>query len=96
MGLFRNPEIKRAILISAALTAVLSAVAFSFEKTAGFLVLTLGVLLILVDVFFSWRRYGRIRRLSETVDRILHDNEVIILDDNKEGELAILESKLTR
>lgn len=94
MGLFRNPEIKRAILISAALTAVFSAVAFSFEKTAGLLVLILGVLLILVDVLLSRRRYGKIRRLSETVDRILHENEVIVLDDNKEGELAILESEL--
>ncbi|MEA4922356.1 MAG: HAMP domain-containing sensor histidine kinase [Eubacteriaceae bacterium] len=94
MGFFRNPEIRNALIIAVALTAVFSAAGFLVNISAGSLVLALGLSLCIIFTRATKKRYDYISRLSETIDGILHNEEVAILNDNREGELAILESEV--
>lgn len=44
----------------------------------------------------TWRRYRRIARLAASLDEVLHGKRELELDRMSEGELAILESELSK
>lgn len=94
MGFFRNPEIRRELLIFAAVTAVCTAVGFLAFGAAGWLVLGAGLALSLLHFAASAVRYRRIRALSRDIDAVLHGSDKVRFCDLREGELAILQSEI--
>ena len=90
MRLLRNREIKKELLIGLGATLVLSAVGFFVHPLAGALLLLLGLGLSGVHLYFCAHRYDRIAALAQSVDRILHGEETLLIDDSEEGELSIL------
>ena len=96
MKLLRNAEIRREILIDLAVTAAASAAGAFFSLSAALFALCAGGILTGVHFAFSARRYRRIAALSDTVDRILHGNEAVLFADQREGELAILQSEIEK
>lgn len=94
MGFFRNPEIRRELLLFAAVTAVCTAVGFLAFGAAGWLVLGAGLALSLAHFAASAMRYRRIRALSCDIDAVLHGSDKVRFGDLREGELAILQSEI--
>lgn len=94
MGFFRNPEIRRELLIFAALTAACTAAGFLIFGAAGWLVLSAGLALSLLHFAASAVRYRRIRALSHDIDAVLHGSDQVRFGDLREGELAILQNEI--
>ena len=45
---------------------------------------------------FTKAHYGRIARISEQIDQILHDAEHLYISEEEEGELSVLQSEITK
>ena len=94
MQLLRNREIRKELLIGLGVTLALSAVGFFIHPFAGVLPLLLGLVLCGIHLRFTACRYVRIAELSESVDRVLHGEEALLIADADEGELSILYHEL--
>ena len=94
--MFRNRELKIEWIIDAALTVLLSAAGFFVHPLAGVLLLVLGGGLTALHLFLGRRRYARIEALSKSVDRVLHEQDRILITDSEEGELAILTAEIRK
>lgn len=95
--MWRNPEIKRNIVIYGVLTAMVTVVGLCWQGRR------LGTFLFAVCLVFdglaaagSAVRLRRMRRLSDQIDAILHGKRNIDLTAYTEGELAILENELNK
>ena len=97
MKLNRNPEIARETVIYIVVTAAAAVCGFFLtgRKLSGLLiVLITGLVLTLVHYLFAAGRYARIAKLSESLDRILHGQQTVLIEDSSEGELSILNSEV--
>lgn len=94
--MFRNRELKIEWIIDVALTVLLSAAGFFVHPLAGVLLLVLGGGLTALHLFLGRRRYARIEALSKSVDRVLHEQDRILITDSEEGELAILTAEIRK
>lgn len=59
-------------------------------------VLLLGLAFSMVHLYFSSRRFKRVADLSESIDRVLHGTESIVIKGSDEGELSILSSEIQK
>ncbi|MEG0662218.1 MAG: HAMP domain-containing sensor histidine kinase [Anaerovoracaceae bacterium] len=75
-------------------TGIFALAGLLISSACSVLILLLGLALWGVSLWFARRQYREICRLSSVVDRVLHGGEFFALEDNKEGELAILESEI--
>ncbi|MBS1403032.1 MAG: HAMP domain-containing histidine kinase [Oscillospiraceae bacterium] len=96
MGFFRNPEIRRELLLFVAVTAACAASGFLAFGAAGWLVLGAGLALSALHFAASAVRYRRIRALSRDIDAVLHGSDKVNFSDLREGELAILQSEIQK
>lgn len=94
--MFRNKEIRRIAILFVVFTVIATAVGFMFGMAAGILelvsVCTLGILFYI----FTKTRYKHIARLSEQIDRVLHNEEQLYISEASEGELSILQSEIVK
>ena len=91
----KNPELKRELLICGLAALALAGLGLLLAPLCSLLVLGTGLVFMLLHVFFMRRRYREIAELSRSLDRVLHGQEQI-LEDNAEGELAILRSEIAK
>lgn len=96
MKLLRNPEIKRFLTITVLPSLLLCILAAVVSKFAAVCVLFISSFLIFSFLIFTNRRYKRINRLDESIDKILHGNDTINIKSFGEGELSILESDVQK
>lgn len=95
MKFFGNPEVFRLTIIDIVLTAAFTLIAFfAVSPLCAAVVCAASVAVAAVNLIATFRRYRRISRLSEAVDRVLHHDEEINFADYTEGELAILQNEL--
>ena len=94
MKLFRNPEILRAFLLYLVLTAAAVIAAFIMAGNFGWLMLAVCAAFVGIWLVHTARRYRRIAELSADIDRILHGEDHVSLNDYAEGELGILQSEV--
>ena len=94
MKLFRNPEILRAFLLYLVLTASAVIAAFIMAGSFGWLMLAVCAAFVGIWLVHTARRYRRIAELSADIDRILHGEDHVSLNDYAEGELGILQSEV--
>ena len=94
MKLFRNPEILRAFLLYLVLTAAAVIAAFIMAGSFGWLMLAVCAAFVGIWLVHTARRYRRIAELSADIDRILHGEDHVSLNDYAEGELGILQSEV--
>ncbi len=94
MGLLRNPEVYRALLLQLLLTAAALIVTWLLAPPMLLFTLLLCALFIAVHLIATILRYRRIAALSAELDHILHDESSDIIHECAEGELAILQSEL--
>ena len=91
----KNPELKRELLIYALAGLALAGLGLLLAPLCSLLVLGTGLVFMLLHLLFVHRRYREIAELSRSLDRVLHGQEQI-LEDNAEGELAILRSEIAK
>ena len=94
MKLFRNPEILRTFLLYLVLTSAAVIAAVIMAGSFGWLMLAVCAAFIVIWLVQSARRYRRIAELSADIDRILHGEDHVSLNEYAEGELGILQSEV--
>ncbi|WP_040948870.1 sensor histidine kinase [Gorillibacterium massiliense] len=90
----RNREMLWQLLLSIILVILGAAAGYSYQTNATLLVVLLGMLLTVLHLLFSWRRYKAIRKLSYDLRVIRAGNYSLDIRDNREGELSILKSEI--
>lgn len=95
-NMFRNREIMRFSMIYAILSIIF--VVFSFEKNrvAGFTMLFAVIVFGVLFFVFTKARYQKIAKISEQIDCMLHEEQYIHFSDANEGELAVLQSEISK
>lgn len=96
MKIIRNPELKRELLIDLVITAAAALIAFLIRPICGILALAVGLLLSGAHIAFAVQRYHQMEALAERLDRILHGQDRVLIEDAAEGELSILNSELQK
>lgn len=96
MKFFRNPEIKKSMLLFLFLLILSTSLGFLHDSFTGLLLLCVSFLYLFFHFFITWRRYRRLEQLSHELDAMLHNQTPIHFEKYKEGELSILESELSK
>lgn len=96
MNIVFDPDIRRGLIIYAAVGSAAAAAGYAYSKPVGTAVLVLAVVFTAIYLMLTARRYRSIAALSRSIDRILHGQEDILFSDSHEGELAILTSEITK
>ena len=94
MKSLRNPELKRELLVYAVITVVATIVGFVIAPLCSVLALVLGAALCVAHLYFARQRYRQMAELAQSLDRILHGEESVLISGSDEGELSILSSEL--
>lgn len=94
MKLFRNPEIKRTLVLYAVVSVLAAIAAFTWEFRFGFFVLLICGVFLFIYLFTTNRRYERISELAADINKILHGDSHVFLEKYSEGELGILQSEV--
>lgn len=94
MDVFKNPWVKKNVLLHLVLGAIAAIIGFAIGTASGILALCLSLVFTLIHVFFDRKRYKRISDLSSDIDRILHYQQALDFNEYAEGELAILSSEI--
>ena len=96
MSFLRNAEVKRQIMLYLLLTVLSAVIGFFISPLCGMGFAAVGILYSLIGLISTCTRYRRIAALSREIDLILHGKEEIHLSDYAEGELAILQSEISK
>lgn len=94
--MLRNREIKRVLGISIAMTVILAGIGFWMDPVAGAFVILTASGLGIVFARFTKARYRRLTEMAERIDCILHQEDALYICSEEEGELAILESEISK
>lgn len=96
MKLLRNEEIRKDLWVYAAGTLILALFGFFFGPAEAACIFAMGVICAGYHFWVTWKRYERLARLSEELDRVLHTDQNLCIEEYTEGELAILENELRK
>jgi len=72
MGIFRNPELKKHLVLQVLILVVLTVAGFYRDPYTGLMVFLATSLMMLTNVVFTFRRYGVIAKLTDEIDEVLH------------------------
>ena len=92
--LLKNPEVYRALFLLLVLSVLFCTAAFLIDSAAGILAAVFAVSCVAVYFISTWRRYRKISDLACNINKILHGDSSITLENYSEGELAILHSEI--
>lgn len=96
MDFFRNPEIKKSLLVYIISLVTTTIFGFYIHTYAGYYTLIIGLFFSILHFSFTYKRYEKISKLSGVLDSILHGSENVDFDEFSEGELSILQNELTK
>jgi len=94
--MFRNREVRQFAVLLSGITAIFATVGFVLHPVAGMLSLTSSAVLLVVFFAFTKDRYKSIAKISEQIDLVLHNADCLYINESDEGELAILQSEITK
>lgn len=92
--MLRNKEIRWLLALFALLTLASTLAGLAICPAAGCLALVSAGLFGALFGAFTKARYDRLARLSEQIDRVLHNADLLAISEAEEGELAILQSEI--
>lgn len=97
MSYFRNPEIKKELVLFGGIWAALVGIVWWYTGVEHILTAAVpGAVFCLLHFVCSYIRYRNIAQLSERVSRFLHGQTAIGFGRQKEGELAVLENEISK
>ena len=92
--LLKNKEIRHALLWQMLVAAAGCTVSFCVDVHAGVAAVAMCLTLILIYYISTYMRYKKIRSLSEDINKLLHGDHSISIQNYCEGELGILHSEI--
>ena len=92
--LLKNKEVRKTLFWQVVISAIACAVCFYIDIRAGQITTVLSLLLILIYYISTYRRYKRIASLAGDINKLLHGDNAISLENYSEGELGILHSEI--
>ena len=96
MNFLRNKGMKAELLTFFIMTVFFTVIGFVINRGVGVLMIFVCLSFVLVSLISEKRKYEKLADLTDRIDMILNSDEFIILNDNKEGEFAILESEIRK
>ena len=90
----KNSEIRNIVLISTAITVILSGFCLFINTECSLICFALGALLTLLLVAFTKKRYRRLSELNDYLSAVCSGKYDLDIEDNTEGELSILKNNL--
>lgn len=97
MEFFRNPEIKRELIISFCCMIFSVAILYLLcGLTAGITALVISLSFISIHITENYRRYLRIQEIGQQIDRLLHGEDISLLEDCREGDLSVLSTQIDK
>ncbi len=96
MRIFRNPEFKSAFILLCVISFPACLTAFIWQIEFGALMLAVCGAFLLIFCISAYMRYRKISSLALDIDKILHGDRAVPLDKYDEGELAILQSEISK
>lgn len=94
MKLFRNPEVRKIVIVYMVLSVLASVSAFMWEMRFGVFVALICCVFLFLYLSATARRYRRIGELAADINRILHGDDHVSFEKYSEGELGILQSEI--
>lgn len=94
MNLLKNREVRRILCLQVLVAVIAWAVSFAIDERAGIVAIGFSLLLILIYYISTYRRYKKIASLAGDVNKLLHGDNSISLENYSEGELGILHSEI--
>lgn len=94
MKLLRNPEVVKTLILFFLLSAAATAAAFVWDARFGIFTLILCLIFLSIHLISIRKRYNRMSELAADINKILHGDNEISLENYSEGELAILHSEI--
>ena len=92
--LLKNKEVRKTLILQLVVVIVGCIAAFSVDDRAGIVVAIISAFLILIHYISTYKRYNRISDLATDINKLLHGDNAISLENYSEGELGILHSEI--
>ena len=90
----KNKEVRRTLVLQVLLAAAACTVCYYIDIRAGKITIVLSLLLILIYYVSTYKRYQKIASLAGDINKLLHGDNPISLENYSEGELGILHSEI--
>ncbi len=94
ISLMNNKEVRRVLILQVLISVVAVIVVFNIHTVAGFVVIGFSILMIAIYLISTYNRYKKISALAEDINKLLHGDNSINIDNYSEGELSILHSEI--
>ncbi|WP_019678815.1 sensor histidine kinase [Ruminococcus flavefaciens] len=94
MKLLRNREMYISLMLMSFISCVAALCTYLFYRELVLPVLVLCALFIILHIVPSYIKYREIKKLSADIDKILHGEENINLENYNEGDLGVLQSEV--
>lgn len=97
MEFFRNPEIKKELIVQLGVSIISIFVLYMFCGVEGAIGGT-----VICAVFFvlhfagNYFRYRRVQKMGQQIDQILHGEDISLMQDCQEGDLAVLSTQINK
>lgn len=92
--LLKNKEVRKTLILQLVVAIVGCIAAFSVDDREGIVVAIISAFLILIHYISTYKRYNRISDLATDINKLLHGDNAISLENYSEGELGILHSEI--
>lgn len=94
--LLRNREVRIHTYLHLLLSAVAFFICLLIDYRASVVVLLLSLILLLIYLIDTYKKYERIKSLAFEVNKILYEDYSVLFDDYHEGELSVLHSEIQK
>ena len=92
--LLKNKEVRRTLFWQVVVSVIACAVCYYIDIRTGQITTALSLLLVLIYYISTYKRYRRIASLAGDINKVLHGDNTISLENYSEGELGILHSEI--
>lgn len=94
--MLRNKEIRTAAIVFFIIAAFTIILEFYIGFMAGIISIISASAFGIMFFYFTKERYENIAKLSEEIDKVLHNEDELFIGEYEEGELSILSSEITK
>lgn len=92
--LLKNKEVRKTLILQIIVALASILISHLIDERAGIVALIFSALLIMIYYISTYKRYKRIASLASDINKVLHGDSTISLENYSEGELAILHSEI--
>lgn len=92
--LLKNKEVRKTLILQIIVALASIIISNLIDERAGVVALIFSTLFILIYYISTYKRYKRIASLASDINKVLHGDNTISLENYSEGELAILHSEI--